>query len=143
MRTKHLLSLAVFVLGSLLLWSSPAAAQVDARLLRHPDVSETQITFVYGGDVWVVPKSGGTANRLSSPDGEEAFPRFSPDGETIAFSGNYDGNVDVYTVPASGGVPTRVTHHGGGDRLVDWHPSGDSLLYATGMKSGRQRFNQL
>jgi len=143
MRTKHLLSLAVFVLGGLLLWSSPAAAQVDARLLRHPDVSETQITFVYGGDVWVVPKSGGTANRLSSPDGEEAFPRFSPNGETIAFSGNYDGNVDVYTVPASGGVPTRVTHHGGGDRLVDWHPSGDSLLYATGMKSGRQRFNQL
>ena len=141
MRATHFLPLTL--LAGLLLWSSPAAAQVDARLLRHPDVSETQITFVYGGDVWVVPKSGGTANRLSSPDGEEAFPRFSPDGETIAFSGNYDGNVDVYTVPAGGGVPTRVTHHGGGDRLVDWHPSGDSLLYATGMHSGRQRFNQL
>jgi len=143
MRPTHLfatlgLCLSVF-LGSAL----PATAQVDARLLRHPDVSETQITFVYGGDVWVVPKSGGTANRLSSPAGDEAFPRFSPDGQTIAFSGNYDGNVDIYTLPAGGGVPTRVTHHGGGDRLVDWVPGGDSLLYATSMHSGRQRFSQL
>src|SRR5215207_8290496 len=79
---------------------------VDARMLRYPDVSATQITFVYAGDIWVVPKTGGVAVRLSSPRGEESFPRFSPDGTTLAYSANYDGNTDVYTVPAQGGDPT-------------------------------------
>ena len=59
---------------------TPAAAQIDARMFRYPDVSATQIAFVYAGDIWVVPKSGGMATRLSSPPGEESFPRFSPDG---------------------------------------------------------------
>src|SRR5579864_3637125 len=71
---------------------------VDARMLRFPDVSATQIAFVYAGDIWVAPKSGGEAVRLSSPKGEETFPRFSPDGSQIAFSGNYDGNIDIYVV---------------------------------------------
>ena len=87
----------------LLLVPLSATAQIDARLLRQPDVSETQITFVYGNDVWVVDKEGGLARKLSSPEGEEQFPRFSPDGQTIAFSGNYDGNTDVYTIPAGAG----------------------------------------
>lgn len=138
--TTLLLALALLVL------SGPAAAQVDgevdARLLQHPDVSETRITFVYGNDVWVVPKEGGTAHRLSSPEGEESFPRFSPDGETIAFSGNYDGNVDVYTIPTGGGVPTRVTHHPEADRVLGWYPDGEQLLYATTMTSGRERYSQ-
>ena len=85
------------------------SAQVDARLFRYPDVSENHITFSYGGDIWVVRKSGGTANRLSSPNGEESWPKFSPDGSKIAFSGNYDGNTDVYVVESMGGIPTRVT----------------------------------
>lgn len=138
--TTLLLALALLAL------SGPAAAQVDgevdARLMRQPDVSETRITFVYGNDVWVVPREGGTAHRLSSPEGEESFPRFSPDGETIAFSGNYDGNVDVYTIPTGGGVPTRVTHHPEADRVLGWYPSGEQLLYATTMTSGRERYSQ-
>jgi tricorn protease len=117
-------------------------AQVDARMLRQPDVSNTHITFVYAGDIWVVPKTGGTAQRLSSPAGEESFPRFSPDGSTIAFSGNYDGNLDLYTVPAMGGTPTRITHHPMGDRMLDWYPAGDGILFASSMESGRQRFSQ-
>ena len=84
-------------------------AQVDARMLRQPDVSETHIAFVYAGDIWVVPKEGGTANRLSSPRGEEFFPRFSPDGQEIAFSANYDGNTDLYVMPATGGQPVPPT----------------------------------
>jgi tricorn protease len=84
-------------------------AQIDARLFRYPDVSQTQISFVYGGDIWIVPKTGGTAIRLTSSTGEEAWPRFSPDGKTIAFSATYDGNTDVYTMPVTGGVPTRLT----------------------------------
>jgi tricorn protease len=120
-----------------------ARAQIDARMFRYPDVSRTHIAFVYAGDIWVVPKDGGTASRLSSPPGEEQLPRFSPDGSQIAFSGNYDGNTDVYVVPAMGGTPRRVTYHPGGDRLVDWSPDGRRLLIASSRESGVQRFNQL
>src|SRR5690606_24413228 len=127
----------------LLALASPLAAQVDARLLRYPDVSATHITFVYGGDIWIVPKEGGVANRLTTPAGEETFPRFSPDGSEIAFSGNYDGNIDVYVIPATGGTPRRVPHHPASDRLVDWYPDGRSLLIASDMASEKDRFNKL
>jgi len=120
----------------------PATAQIDARMFRYPDVSATQITFVYAGDIWTVPKGGGVATRLSSPAGEEMFPRFSPDGKTIAYSANYDGNLDVYVVGATGGMPVRLTHHPMGDRLIDWHPDGKRVLFASGRESGRQRYNQ-
>ena len=83
-------------------------AQVSARLFQYPDVSQTHITFVYGDDIWIAPKTGGLASRLSSPDGGESFPRFSPDGKQIAFSGNYDGNTDIYVIPSQGGVPDRA-----------------------------------
>ncbi len=119
------------------------AGQIDARALRQPDVSATQITFVFAGDVWVVPKAGGVANRLSSPRGDESFPRFSPDGKLIAFTGDYDGNEDIYVMPAGGGVPTRVTHHPAPDRMLGWYPDGQSILYASPMESGRDRFFQL
>ncbi|HJW71550.1 MAG TPA: PDZ domain-containing protein [Geothrix sp.] len=120
-----------------------ATAQIDARLIHYPDVSATQIVFTYANDLWLVPKIGGVAQRLSTPKGEESFARFSPDGRELAFSGNYDGNLDVYTLPAGGGVPSRVTHHPGPDRLVDWTPDGKSLLFASGMESGKDRFNKL
>ena len=116
---------------------------INARMVRYPDVSATQIAFVYGGDIWVVPKTGGLAQRLSSPRGEETFPRFSPDGNYIAFSGNYDGNTDVYVIGTSGGLPKRVTHHGATDRVVDWHPNGKEIILATRMTSQKDRFNQL
>ncbi|MEZ4992571.1 MAG: PDZ domain-containing protein [Saprospiraceae bacterium] len=125
-----------------LLTTFTLSAQINARLFRYPDVSATQITFSYAGDIWVVPKTGGTATRLSSPKGTEGFPRFSPNGSQIAFSGNYDGNMDIYVLPSTGGVPTRVTHHGMGDRLLDWYPDGKSLLYVSSMESGKQRFSQ-
>src|SRR2546430_10634855 len=98
---------------------SASACGVDARMLRYPDVSATQIAFVYAGDIWVAPKSGGDALRLSSPKGEETFPRFSPDGSQIAFSGNYDGNTDLYVVPATGGLPKRLTYHCAPVRMLE------------------------
>lgn len=122
---------------------SLALAQVDARMLRYPDVSAQQITFVYAGDIWVVSKDGGTAQRLSSPSGEESFPRFSPDGASIAFSANYAGNTDIYVIPSMGGVARRLTSHPNSDRMLDWYPDGRSLLIATSRESGRQRFRQL
>lgn len=116
---------------------------INASILRYPAVSEKQIAFTYAGDIWLVPKQGGMATRLSSPPGEESFPRFSPDGSQLAFSGHYDGNLDIYVIPSSGGVPTRVTHHGAKDRVISWYPDGQHILFASGMTSPRNRFNQL
>lgn len=92
-------------LTMVLLTTMSLSAQINARLFHQPDVSETQIVFAYGGDIWIVPKAGGMATKLSSPKGEESFPRFSPDGSQIAFSGNYDGNTDIYVLPSTGGYP--------------------------------------
>ncbi|PWT98627.1 MAG: peptidase S41 [Bacteroidetes bacterium] len=117
-------------------------AQIDAGLFRYPDVSKTQIVFTYANDLWLVPKDGGTAVRLSSPPGVESFPKFSPDGKTIAFSANYDGNQDVYAIPATGGIPVRLTEHGYPDRVVDWQPDGKRILFASIRESGKERFNQ-
>jgi tricorn protease len=139
----HKIVHSVVLVGVLLLAAGAADAQIDARLLRQPDVSATEIAFVYGGDIWVVSKQGGVAHRLSTPAGEESFPRFSPDGEHIAFTGNYDGNQDIYVMPADGGVPTRVTHHPDPDRMLDWYPDGSDLLFATPMTSEKQRFRKL
>ncbi len=116
---------------------------LDARMMRQPAVSGTQIAFVYAGDIWLVAKTGGTAMRVSSPKGEESFPRFSPDGTLLAFTGDYDGNEDMYVMPVAGGLPLRITHHGSPDRVLGWYPSGSNILYATSMTSTKNRFNQL
>jgi len=118
-------------------------ARLDARMMRQPDVSASQIAFVYAGDIWLAPKAGGEAVRLSSPRGEESFPKFSPDGSLLAFSGNYDGNMDIYLVPVTGGLPQRITHHGAPDRVVGWYPDGEHILFASTMTSYKDRFNQL
>jgi len=131
------------LVGILLLAAGAADAQIDARLLRQPDVSDTEIAFVYGGDIWVVSKEGGLAHRLSTPMGEESFPRFSPNGQQIAFTGNYDGNQDIFVMPNDGGMPTRLTHHPDPDRMVDWYPNGKDILFATPMTSEKRRFNKL
>jgi tricorn protease len=116
---------------------------IDARMMRYPDVSKTQITFSYAGDIWVAPKAGGLAERLSSPKGEEIFPRFSPDGSQIAYSANYDGNLDIYVVPAVGGLPRRLTFHGAPDRVLEWYPDGKTILFATTRTSEKDRFSKL
>ena len=81
--------------------------------------------------------------KLSSPLGVESFPRFSPDGKSIAFTGNYDGNKDVYVIPVDGGIPIRLTSHGYPDRVVGWQPDGKRVLFASSRESGRNRFNQM
>ncbi|HEX9109446.1 MAG TPA: PDZ domain-containing protein, partial [Longimicrobiales bacterium] len=132
------------VLGSALAaLPRPLHAQVDARMLRYPAVSADRIAFVYAGDVWIVPKAGGSAERLTSAKGEESFPRFSPDGAQVAFSGNYDGNVDLYVIPTLGGQARRVTHDPAPDLMNEWSPDGKSLLFASSMTSEKDRFNKL
>lgn len=133
---------ALLVLLFLSFTRQTASGQVDARMFRCPAVAQTQIAFVYAGDIWIVPKQGGTAVRLSAPRGEESFPRFSPDGTKIAYSAAYDGNTDVYVVPAAGGEPVRLTYHPMPDRVIGWHPDGKRVLFASSRESGRQRYNQ-
>ncbi|PID61817.1 MAG: peptidase S41 [Ignavibacteriae bacterium] len=134
------LSSVLFII--LLLLAESNFAQISARLLQTPDVSKTQVAFSYGGDIWIAPKAGGLANKLTSADGFEGMPHFSPDGKQIAFSANYDGNTDVYIVPSKGGIPKRITFHGMNDRVIDWTPDGKYLIFASSRKSGKQRFNQ-
>ena len=137
---------ALTVILSFSIASSAAASDAghmpDARMLRFPDVSGDKIVFSYAGDLWTVSREGGTARRLSSPKGSEMFPKFSPDGTMIAFSGNYDGNTDVYIVGAEGGSPTRLTHHPDSDMVVEWYPDGQHVLYRSRMASSSGRFNR-
>src|SRR5690606_13610206 len=86
-------------------------AQEETLLLRYPSISQSHVAFVYGGDSWIADKSGANARRLTSNPGVELNPIFSPDGQRIAFTGNYDGNTDVYTISIYGGDPQRVTFH--------------------------------
>ena len=91
----------------LVLWGAHASLAAENRpLLRFPDVHEGTVVFVHGEDIWKASTQGGVAQRLTIHDGQERFPKFSPDGERIAFTGTYDGNSDVYvmSVPIRSGV---------------------------------------
>jgi tricorn protease len=98
-------------------------------LLRKPALSRTQIVFSYAGDLWSVPRDGGEAMHLTTGPGVETDPIFSPDGSQIAFTGEYDGNVDVFVMPAMGGIPKRLTYHPGPDVAVGWTPDGKRVLF--------------
>lgn len=124
---------------------SPLLAQDDDKhsgMFRYPDVGKDHIIFVYANDIWIVDKDGGVASPVASPDGQEQFPKFSPDGEHIAFVGNYEGDRDLYTVATDGGIPKRVTHHPGNERLQDWTPDG-KLIFAFNGLSGNPAHQQL
>lgn len=117
---------------SLLIFLLPAFAfSQGTMLLRQPTISTTEIVFVYANDLWIVGKDGGDARRLTSNEGAESNPHFSPDGKWIAFTGQYDGNTDVYLIPTEGGQPKRLTWHPGADQVTGWTPNGESILFAT------------
>jgi tricorn protease len=111
-------------------------------LLRHPTISRTQIVFSFADDLWSVSREGGDAIRLTTGAGIESEPVFSPDGSQIAFTGEYDGNVDVFVMPASGGTPKRLTYHPAPDRLVGWTPDGKQVIFSSG-RSSYSNFSRL
>lgn len=106
--------------------AGPAPAQT---LYQQPTVNRTHIVFGYADDLWSVSRAGGVASRLTSGPGLETGPFFSPDGKSIAFTADYEGNLDVYVMPAEGGVPRRLTYHPGVDRVVGWSPDGKHVLF--------------
>jgi tricorn protease len=117
---------------------SIAAAQ-GTRLLRHPTVSRDSIAFEYAGDLWVVARSGGQARRLTSTQGVEIEPYFSPDGSKIAFTSTVASNTDVYVVPTAGGDPKRLTYHPATDRVRGWTPDGQRVIFASGRDTAPQQ----
>ncbi len=126
--------------------SMPGQARAEvtphASMLRYPDVSQTHIVFLYANNLWLVPREGGTASPLTSADGQELFPRFSPDNQMLAFSADYGMGRDLYTMPVAGGVPQRKTHHPATEILCDWTPDGKLLISTNGF-SGLARIQQL
>src|SRR5688500_18400858 len=119
----------ILIVFMTLIASAAIFAQTSDKpmLSRQPTMNKTHIVFVFAGDLWKVSREGGTAERLTSNSGNELSPKFSPDGNWIAFSGEYDGNVDAYVIPASGGEPRRVTYHPGNDAVIGWTPDGNSI----------------
>src|ERR1700733_8948548 len=130
------LIIAFFVL------SAVAAAADEPLLLQKPTLSKTHIVFAYAGDLWSVPREGGDAVRLTSGTGTETDPAFSPDGKLVAFTGEYDGNVDVFVVPASGGVPRRLTWHPAPDLVLGWTPDGKRIIFSS-PRTSYSRFNEM
>jgi len=123
---KKLILALVFILNSQLFFAQ------GTRLLRQPTISSKSIVFVYADDLWSVDRDGGDAKRLTSHEGTESFPHFSPDGTKIAFSAQYDGNTDVYVVNADGGEPKRLTFHPSEDIVQGWTPDGKQILFRSG-----------
>lgn len=128
-----LLSLAIALIAGI--GASPAFAGTDTALMRFPDIHGDTVVFVHGEDIWKVSAKGGSAIRLTIHDGEERFPKFSPDGKLIAFSGEYDGNEDVYVMDENGGNITRLTYHPGGDEVVGWHPVKNKVIFNSARNS--------
>jgi tricorn protease len=112
----------------------------EGRLMRFPDIYKDKIVFMYGGDLWLASGAGGDARRITSDPGRELFPKFSPDGKWIAFTGQYDGNFNVYVMPAQGGQPRQLTFYQGAaaplsdrmgihDEVVTWFPDSKRILF--------------
>ena len=132
-------SFRVLMVALGLVWVGAAVGIAQTKLLRFPDISGDQIVFTYAGDLWLVGDAGGAARRLTAHPGLELFAKFSPDGQWIAFTGQYDGDEQVYVVPVTGGAPRQLTFYpakgpfaprwGFDNQVYDWTPDGEAILF--------------
>ena len=140
--SHHLILLALAGLLSFPL-ASFAIDTKDTRMLSQPAISADHIAFIYAEDLWVANADGSQPRRLTVSEGVEANPVFSPDGKLIAFSAQYDGNLDVYVIPVEGGIPKRLTWHPGADLVRSFTPDGKSVLFASQRSSFSNRYLKL
>ncbi|MBN2392225.1 MAG: PD40 domain-containing protein [Anaerolineae bacterium] len=115
----------------------------ETLLLKQPTVSAEYVAFLYAGDLWIAERDGSAPRRLTAQQGEKSTPVFSPDGQWIAFSGNYDGNVCVYVISKDGGSPKRLTYHPGTDWMRGWTPDSQRVLFASTRSSTTARYKRL
>src|SRR6267142_2058220 len=111
----------------------------QTKLLRFPDIHDNRIVFTYGGDLWITGDTGGTATRLTAHPGLELFAKFSPDGKSIAFTGQYGGDEQVYVIPSAGGAPRQLTFYpapgplaerwGYDNQIYGWTPDGAAVRF--------------
>jgi tricorn protease len=116
--------------------SQKVSAEDTNPLMRFPDIHKDKVVFVSAGDIWIAPASGGDAKRLTIHDGQESFPKFSPDGNLIAFSGEYDGNTDVYVMNIKGGNIKRLTFNPAHDEVLGWHSTENKILFRSRRSPG-------
>ncbi|MEE4272214.1 MAG: PDZ domain-containing protein [Thermoanaerobaculales bacterium] len=137
-------TVSILLIGGLAAAAAPVLAVDihDTLMLHDPAVSATDIVFVYADDLWIVGRDGGTARRLTSHPGVESDPRFSPDGELVAFTGHYDGNRDIFVIPAAGGSPIRLTWHPDRDVVQGFTPDGTAVLFSSERETHTRRFVQ-
>jgi tricorn protease len=120
-----------------------AGEEAQTRLLRQPTLSKDHLAFVYGGDIWVSDRDGQHPVQITTHPASEYAPHFSPDGQWIAYSANYDNNIDVYVIPAQGGVPRRLTWHPAADVVTGWSADGTRVLFASNREIANSRSSQL
>ena len=133
--------LSVVALGLLSALSAQAAD--ETRLLRQPSISQSHISFVYGGDIWLANLKGENVKRITSTRAVETEPHLSPDGKTLAFSSNRGGQHSVYTVPITGGEPTRLTWHASHAFVRGWSPDGKNVLFSSARDTAPKRYQRL
>jgi tricorn protease len=114
----------------------PVLAFADARLLRHPTYAKGKVAFSYLGDIWIANENGSGVERLTDNRARDIYPRFSPDGNWIAFSSNREGNYDVYVIPSTGGKPRQLTFNTADDNVVGWTPDGKKILFSSSRAKG-------
>lgn len=144
---KHL----AYAAAAVALIAAPSAG-AETKLLRFPDIHGNEVAFSYGGDIWIASTEGGGARRVTSHPGVELFPKFSPDGRYIAFTGQYGGDEQVFVVPSGGGEARQLTFYpaqgplpdrwGYDNQVYGWTPDGSSVLFrslrdASGLTDGR------
>jgi tricorn protease len=119
--------------------AASASAFGQTKLLRYPDLHGDKVVFSYGGDLWTASTAGGLATRITAHPGLELFPKFSPDGQWIAFTGQYEGDEQVYVVPMQGGIPKQLTFYpakgplptrwGYDNQVQGWTPDGKKIVF--------------
>ncbi|MBA7569480.1 Tol-Pal system protein TolB [subsurface metagenome] len=143
---KKKLFLIAFALISILALSTIPASGIDiknTKFLSQPAINGSHIAFVYAGDLWTADLDGINVRRLTSDDGIESNPVFSPNGKLIAFSAQYDGNTDVYIIPVEGGIPKRLTWHPGSDIVREFTPDGSAVLFISPRNVFTNRYSKL